>query len=165
MEYSVISTIALPVAAKRVGIVGGAHSLTNLVLLVCASGSSAVAGVFGRRGRWTSRRRTNKTYSPEEIEKWQRAMGSITGSRLVWNHIEISYEFLAMGKPQQGKHEVRLSPVNPDDLYPEVARRHEVNALLNRYARGTAVAVRYDPANPEQSILIENEAAQATSAG
>ena len=145
---------------------GGAHSLGSLILLVSASSSGAIAGVFGRRGKWTSRRGPSQGVKPSDGgEDWQQTQGSVAAGRLVWNHVEISYEFTVEGKRYQGKHEIRLSPVNPEDLYPELARRHEVNALLHRYARGTVVLVRYNPANPEQSILFESEGTQAKGAG
>jgi hypothetical protein len=86
---------------------------------------------------------------------WPEVQGKITRVDLVWAHIAIQYEYKALGKWLEGTYRVHLGPFVPSGWH--VAAAAGINRGLagysKEYAVGSKIIVRYNPANPAESVL------------
>lgn len=94
----------------------------------------------------------------ERSVNWPEAQGRIVGSRVVWSHVEIKYEYWVFAERYEAVYNISLGPA----LISGVGLTGAMEARrLNREAKrnmrdfpvGSKVIVRYNRSNPRESVL------------
>lgn len=110
---------------------------------------------------WALWIRSDESEGEKRLERsvnWPEAQGRVLGSRLVWSHVEIMYEYWVFAERYESVYKIRLGPV----LISSVGLTGVMEARrLNREAKrnmadfpvGSKVIVRYNRSNPFESVL------------
>lgn len=102
---------------------------------------------------WNSRRTERDAKLVERSLAWPEAQGIVITSKVVWAHVEVAYEYHALGATYTGKYEMGLEPVAPGGLSGMGAYNREARQGLNQYPSGVSLIIRYNPLNPSESVL------------
>lgn len=105
-------------------------------------------------GIWNSVRERGNTKRLLRALEWPEVQGVVARSRVVWAHAEVNYTYSVAGGSYKGKCKINLTP-QPPDRYSRGAARliAESKGTLAEFPDGSDVVVRYNPANPGESIL------------
>lgn len=87
--------------------------------------------------------------------RWLKAEGTVTISKTVWTHVEVTYEFTVSGRSYTGRYDMTLPPATPDPgSRGALVFASEAKSLMKDYSPGTKVMVRYNPLQPSESVLF-----------
>jgi hypothetical protein len=104
---------------------------------------------------WKWRERNKSSILQERGRFWPTVTGVLTSKKLVWAHVEITYEYATPNGTHQGIHKIQLSVVLPDRTGQDASKLNdEAKAIMEKFAVGQNLTVRYNPTCPDQSILV-----------
>jgi hypothetical protein len=123
--------------------------------------------LIGPWALWLMRRESGEDLQVERSIKWPEAQGRVMDTRLVWAHVEVVYEFRVSGKIYEGLHKIHLGPVPMGGASARSARALDAAAKRNmkEFPVKSPVVVRYNPANPAESVLYCLGQIQPSAAG
>ena len=89
---------------------------------------------------------------------WPRVHGTVIRSEVVWGHVDVVYEYLVEGKCHVGRYEISMTP-RPADRYGRSATAfsEEAHDAMEDYPVGSTLVVRYNPNQPQESVLYYRE--------
>ena len=104
---------------------------------------------------WNILRDSRQEKEALRAAKWPEAQGKVLGAKAVWGHFEVAYEYVVGNRFYKGTHILNLKPAVPDQ-YARGARAmiSEIRQDQNDYPVGAPIIVRYNPRNPQESILL-----------
>jgi hypothetical protein len=90
----------------------------------------------------------------ERSVRWNETEGCINDSRVVWAHVEISYEYESSSGRQAGTYKVSLPMVPFRGLAGAKLLNEKSKLVMAEFPPKRKVLVRYNPQNPVESVLI-----------
>jgi hypothetical protein len=104
---------------------------------------------------WNNLRDSGDEKRVEKSLNWPETQVIVLSTEVEWAHVQVNYEYLVAGTKYQGKYEISLSPVAPDQYGRGVARLNaEVKQEMDDYPPGCGVVIRYNPTDPSESVLF-----------
>jgi|SRR5580658_1624002 hypothetical protein len=113
-------------------------------------------GFFGIWVFWNAMRENRDAKSIERSLGWPETQGRVVGGSVVWGHVEVRYEYKAGGQWREGTYTEGLPPQAPSGSGGALAARrvkYAAERYLAKYPVAANVIVRYNPENPEESVL------------
>jgi|SRR5271155_5889992 len=102
--------------------------------------------------RWTRQRR--RSVLLEQSARWPEVEGKVQNSKVVWAHVAIAYEYNPPNGRQIGTYDVGLPMVPFGGLMVVSYLKDRTKLIMADFPPGQKVAVRYNPQNPAESILV-----------
>ena len=89
---------------------------------------------------------------------WPEVQGNVIGSRIVWGHVEIRYEYWIFAERHEGVHKFSLTPVPAGGRGGTALRSaerlgKEGNSYIADFPIDGKVILRYNRAKPAESVL------------
>jgi hypothetical protein len=109
-------------------------------------------GFYGIWAFWNAMRGSREEKAAERSLDWPETQGRVVRSKIVWGHVEIVYEYWISGVSQEGRYKINLPPQFPGGKAPQ-ALGTAGKVEIAEYPVGAKVVVRYNPANPQESVL------------
>jgi hypothetical protein len=103
---------------------------------------------------WNMVRDSRNEKLMERSLAWPEAQGRVVSSKVVWAHVEVTYEYSISGGHYIGKYKMNLPPGPPDNFGRTATRMmEEARQDIADFPAGAEVIIRYNPEQPEQSVL------------
>jgi Protein of unknown function (DUF3592) len=85
---------------------------------------------------------------------WPETQGQVRQTKVVWAHVEVSYEYRVAARTYVGTYKISLSPVVPD-RGAQGARKLDAEAKqdISEFPEGLRIIIRYNPKRPEESVF------------